>query len=203
MSPFGQLNLRRGYWGGMDANFNSIHHYINEINRHFSNHHRMMNCFIPRFDLEEDGRFYYLCGEVSGAKADDISIEPQDSHVLEISGSVHRHGTGTDHGMPRAEEIQSDENKHHSSASTDRFRSGSKKDHHQQEIKVLISERLVGKFRRSFSFPSAVDEGAITAMLKNGLLTLQIPKKEGLKPVEKARRVHVVAGGEVIAGRNL
>lgn len=34
-----------------------------------------MNCFIPRFDLEEDSHFYYLYGEVPGAKVEDITIE--------------------------------------------------------------------------------------------------------------------------------
>jgi HSP20 family protein len=195
MSPFGQLNLRRGYGGGIDTNFNPILHYIDEIDRHFSYHHRLMNCFIPRFDLEEDDRSYYLYGEVAGAKACDIAIEPQDSHVLEISGSVHRQGTGAVHGTPRAEEVQSDENKHHSSAPTDTSKSESKKNHHQRENKVLISERLVGTFHRTFSFPKAVDEGAIKASLKDGLLKLQIPKMEEFRPAEKAPRVPVIADG--------
>jgi HSP20 family molecular chaperone IbpA len=108
MSPFGQLNWRRCYGRGIDTNFNPILHYIDEIDPHFSNHHRLMNCFIPRFDLEEDDRCYYLRGETPGAKAEDITIEPQDSHTLEISGSVHRYSTS--HSTPRAEEIQSDEN---------------------------------------------------------------------------------------------
>jgi hypothetical protein len=38
-----------------------------------------MNCFIPRFDLEEDAHFYYLRGEIRGAKAEDITIEPRDA----------------------------------------------------------------------------------------------------------------------------
>jgi HSP20 family molecular chaperone IbpA len=53
---------------------------------------------------------------------------------------------------------------------------------------------LVGSFHCTFSFPSAVEEGAITASLKDGLLTLQIPKKEELKPAEKASKIPIAEG---------
>lgn len=43
-------------------------------------------------------------------------------------------------------------------------------------------ERWYGKFQRSFQLPSTVDVDNISANLKNGLLTLTIPKREEAKP---------------------
>jgi hypothetical protein len=44
----------------------------------------MMYCFIAHFDLEEDDPCYYLYGEVSGAKVEDITIEAHndDTHLF-------------------------------------------------------------------------------------------------------------------------
>lgn len=95
MSPFSHLNLHRAYSRGIDGDFNPILHCIDELDRHFSNrHHHLMNCFIPRFDLEEDTRFYYFYGEIPGAKAEDITIEPHDSHTLVIYGTTHSPSSG-------------------------------------------------------------------------------------------------------------
>lgn len=49
-----------------------------------------------------------------------------------------------------------------------------------------ISERSVGEFHRSFNFPSRVDQDGVKANLKNGVLTVRVPKaveKKGKKIV--------------------
>ena len=43
-------------------------------------------------------------------------------------------------------------------------------------------ERVYGKFERSFSLPKAVESEKIKADLKNGVLTITLPKKEEAKP---------------------
>jgi HSP20 family protein len=43
-------------------------------------------------------------------------------------------------------------------------------------------ERYYGTFSRSFSLPETVDATDIQADLKNGVLTLRLPKKEAPKP---------------------
>jgi HSP20 family protein len=48
-------------------------------------------------------------------------------------------------------------------------------------------ERGHGSFRRSFHLPSAIDETAITADLRDGVLTVRCPKV----PDNGARRIHV------------
>ncbi|MBI4445497.1 MAG: Hsp20/alpha crystallin family protein [Acidobacteria bacterium] len=43
-------------------------------------------------------------------------------------------------------------------------------------------ERWYGRFSRSFVLPAMVDYNHISASLKNGLLTITVPKKEEAKP---------------------
>jgi HSP20 family protein len=55
-----------------------------------------------------------------------------------------------------------------------------------------FSERQYGAFSRSFRLPNDVDEGAVKADLKDGVLTISVPKK---KPAESsAKRVKIGKG---------
>jgi len=45
-----------------------------------------------------------------------------------------------------------------------------------EPIKYLVSERAVGEFNRSFTFPGHVDQEGVTASLKNGILSVVVPK---------------------------
>lgn len=44
------------------------------------------------------------------------------------------------------------------------------------------SERTAAKFSRSFTLPYEVDASRVTASMKNGLLTITLPKSEAAKP---------------------
>ncbi len=57
------------------------------------------------------------------------------------------------------------------------------------DINFLYGEYGIGDFYRSFSIGETVDSGKITAELKNGVLTLHLPKTESAKP----RRIEVKA----------
>jgi HSP20 family protein len=43
-------------------------------------------------------------------------------------------------------------------------------------------ERNFGEFRRTIELPAMVDPNKVEAVLKNGILTISLPKKEELKP---------------------
>ncbi|RPA94914.1 HSP20-like chaperone [Choiromyces venosus 120613-1] len=43
--------------------------------------------------------------------------------------------------------------------------------------KSLLSERSLGEFARSFSFPVGIDHDAVTASLEHGILRIVVPKK--------------------------
>ena len=48
--------------------------------------------------------------------------------------------------------------------------------------RVLIRERRIGKFSRSLRFPAPVNGEAIAATYDNGVLTINLPKAEHVKP---------------------
>ena len=50
------------------------------------------------------------------------------------------------------------------------------------EDNYLRVERTYGSFSRSFSLPSTVDSGSIKADYKNGVLTVELPKRAESKP---------------------
>lgn len=58
------------------------------------------------------------------------------------------------------------------------------------ELDVLWCEYGIGDFYRSFTVGEAIDTSRITAELKNGVLTIHLPKTEAVKP----RRIEVKAG---------
>ncbi|MCJ1230570.1 hypothetical protein MMC12_007244 [Toensbergia leucococca] len=62
-----------------------------------------------------------------------------------------------------------------------------KKNPDRPGYKSWISERSVGEFHRSFRFPKRVDQDAVTASLKNGILSVTVPKAI----VKAAKRIQV------------
>ncbi|MEE9553048.1 MAG: Hsp20/alpha crystallin family protein [candidate division Zixibacteria bacterium] len=63
--------------------------------------------------------------------------------------------------------------------------SGVKKETEKDGEKKLLSERVYGKFERSFRMPTDVDGNNIKAEFVNGILVVTIPKSE------KSKRVNV------------
>ncbi|WP_420629490.1 Hsp20/alpha crystallin family protein [Candidatus Leptofilum sp.] len=55
-------------------------------------------------------------------------------------------------------------------------------DEEVEEAKYHLRERRYGRFSRSIRFPMAVDSDAIEAIYTNGILSLNVPKAEAVKP---------------------
>lgn len=55
---------------------------------------------------------------------------------------------------------------------------------------LLAGEYRAADFRRSFTVPTGIDESKISAKLRDGVLTLHLPKSAALKP----RQIQVRAG---------
>ncbi len=62
----------------------------------------------------------------------------------------------------------------------------------KKEGQYFRQERTYGRFERAFYLPDGVQDDAIKAKFKNGVLTLHLPKKEEAKKV--VRQVEVQAG---------
>jgi HSP20 family protein len=74
--------------------------------------------------------------------------------------------------------------------------SGKREEEHREEgDSYYAMERSLGSFARSFTMPDGVDAENVTADLKQGVLTLRIPKKPEAQP----KRIAIGKGGETKA----
>jgi len=154
-----------------------------------------IRAFSPKFDVVEVKDAYHLHGELPGLDQKDVSIEFADPHTLVIKGHVehryersepadegHKETTDASHKVTAEDESaeKSKESKETAVTTTD----GDKKDvaragHHK--TKYWVSERSVGEFHRSFSFPTSVDQDGVKATLKQGVLSITVPKLSATK----------------------
>jgi len=58
-------------------------------------------------------------------------------------------------------------------------------------------ERRFGSFARSFSLPATVDNGSVSAKYENGVLTIQLAKKEAAKP--KQVKIEIGSGAQTLS----
>lgn len=68
---------------------------------------------------------------------------------------------------------------------------GEKKQSHEEEDKntYYYRENYYGKFRRVVQLPTDVDENNITAKFENGVLNIELPKKQEVEP--ESRTIHI------------
>lgn len=183
--------------------------YSREVapNRQGNNARRQLPTFSPRFDVKETEAGYELHGEIPGAEKDNISIEFTEPQTIVISGRTERSYTS---GTPPAGLVENGGNATMSGAITDGSSNNShkatvedeaaekakeqgteivKSDQQQQKPKerFWVSERSVGEFSRTFSFPTPVDQEAVSANLKDGILSVLVPKAKK----QEGRRIAV------------
>jgi HSP20 family protein len=74
--------------------------------------------------------------------------------------------------------------------------SGTREEEHREEGESYYAmERSHGNFARSFTMPDSIDGDSVTADLKQGVLTVRIPKKPEAQP----KRIAIGKGGEAKA----
>lgn len=141
------------------GDFAPLFRLLDDYDVHRSERHQpALSSFSPRFDVRESGDAYHLDGELPGIAQKDINIEFTDPQTLIVKGRTEREY----HTEPKAEtETESDEAKAVTAKPKHRF---------------WASERSVGEFQRTFSFPGRVDQDAVKASLKNGILSVVVPK---------------------------
>lgn len=157
--------------------------------------------FAPRFDLKEVKDSYILEGELPGVEQKDISIEFTDEHTLVVSGQTeHYREEGTrpkelESGNKDQQQLKDAPHK----VTVEDEGAGDKSNENQEVVKQTeekksepehtywVSERTSGSFTRSFSFPARVDQDGVKANLKNGILTVVVPKA----PAPASRRINI------------
>lgn len=128
----------------------------------------------PRFDFRESDNAYYLDGELPGVSQENIDIEFSDHQTLVIKGRSEREFQDTNaDDTPQVQEGQEGQDETSDVAKTgDRSVNKSK----NNKYRYWVSERSVGQFHRAFSFPGRVDQNNVRASLKNGILSVVVPK---------------------------
>jgi HSP20 family protein len=69
----------------------------------------------------------------------------------------------------------------------------------KEDDRYYAYERWYGSFNRTFTLPDACDAEAVKAELKDGVLTISVPKKEGAQP----RRVQLGGSGDQTGQENV
>lgn len=165
-----------------------------------------LKSFQPKFDVTETPTAYELHGELPGIDQKDVEIEFTDLHTLTIRGRTERHyergtrpgasiegpattGRITDAGENSHKATVEDE-KAENETSTEVTKHQEKKDvQPASQNKIWVSERTVGEFNRSFNFPGNVDQDGVQASMKNGILSVVVPKATK----HKGRKIQISA----------
>ncbi|KAF2031766.1 HSP20-like chaperone [Setomelanomma holmii] len=149
---------------------------------------RSIRSFTPKFYVKETKEGYELKGELPGIEQKDINIKWTDNNTLTISGhheEVREEGkrpqgfieSGEEpkklEHQPTVEDEANGETSKHVAKKSDKTEVTKKE---EPETKYWVSERSVGEFHRSFAFPARIDQDAVKASLKNGILSILIPK---------------------------
>jgi HSP20 family molecular chaperone IbpA len=154
--------------------------------------------FQPKFDVRETDAAYELHGELPGMNKKDVSIEFSEPQTLVIRGRVERSYT---EGTPPAGAIEGqksggaiteggEEKRPRKATVEDEGAETTAVESHKKSkdaAKYWVSERSVGEFARTFNFPTHVNQDAVSASLKEGILSVVVPK---LKKTE-GRRITV------------
>ncbi|KAF2003446.1 heat shock protein-like protein 30 [Amniculicola lignicola CBS 123094] len=182
--------------------FRLLDDYDRQAVRHFNN---SLPTFSPKFDVKETKEAYELHGEFPGIEQKDINIEWDGENTLTVSG---RTETVREEGeRPKSLEAGNEKKKLEAAKATGEDKA--KEHYHKPTVedeaegstqtkevkkaepahKYWVSERSVGEFHRSFSFPGKVDQENVKASLKNGILSIVVPKGK----VVRGRKVEVEA----------
>lgn len=150
---------------------------------HSSSSHPHVRPFSPKFDIRENAQSYELHGEIPGITQEDIDIEfaENDSNALTIKGMIEQEHQKSSNNKSINPESHHDE-KQEKQVGTEVAKQGKNeatiesKQHEKPAYRYWVSERSVGEFQRTFAFQAKVDRERIKAKLKNGILTVVVPK---------------------------
>ena len=187
--------------------FSPLFRLFDEYERQALRHvDRNVRSFSPKFDVKELPESYELHGEFPGIEQRNINIEWTDGNTLTISG---RHETVKEEvtkpqtlleGAEQSKQIEpaekKDEHYHKptvedegaepfaSPANNNQVGKKSEQDikNADDDTKFWVSERSVGEFHRSFAFPARIDQEGVKASLKNGILSIVVPKAKAPQP---------------------
>jgi HSP20 family molecular chaperone IbpA len=132
--------------------------------------------FSPNFDVHETDHEYVLEGELPGlSDKKNVSIEFTDDKTILIHGKIDRAVKGWRDDQGNIKTIEQGEEQKKIEGSKEEKEKEKEK---EKRPKYWVSERSVGEFSRSFSFPGHVDIDRVKASLDHGILKVVVPKLE-------------------------
>ncbi|KAJ5135009.1 HSP20-like chaperone [Penicillium bovifimosum] len=142
------------------GDFAPLFRLLDDYDAHRSGtNHTAGRSFSPRFDVRESEKAFHFDGELPGIAQKDIDVEFPDPQTMVIKGRVVREYHTPESQAEAKEGAEAEENQ------------VTKPSH-----RFWASERSVGEFQRSFTFPNRVDPDKTSASLKNGILSIEVPK---------------------------
>jgi len=166
-----------------------------------------MSHWQPKFDVRETGENYELHGELPGLSKEDINIEFTEPQTLVVRGKVERSYTAGTHpsaapvepaaAKPAVEEGEAAKAHSRQASVADEEENDAQESGFEvveepkqpaDQAKYWLSERSIGEFSRSFSFPSRVEQDEVTAGFKDGVLSITVPKAKK----HESRRIAVL-----------
>lgn len=163
---------------------------------------RHIPTFTPKFDVKETDNAYELHGELPGIERENVHLEFTEPQSLTVRGKVERSysegeppaglledsknggaiESGEKHGSPKPHPVTVEDDAEDGTVA----KTNQNKDQQQVQqqhnkpqkpaAKFWVSERSIGEFSRTFSFPTRVDSDNVSASLNNGILTVTVPK---------------------------
>lgn len=167
----------------------------------------------PKFDIRETAEAYELHGELPGMVKENLHIEFTEPQTMLVRGRTERnyasgsspHDAIEDTPTPAITEAGEQRRNSHQATVEDDDEStpnneagwedvsAKKADEEttvekQQPVdnaKYWLTERSIGEFSRSFNFPGRVEQDTVTASLKDGILSVSVPKakKHEARPI--------------------
>ncbi|WEW60604.1 hypothetical protein PRK78_006091 [Emydomyces testavorans] len=151
---------------GPHSEFGTLFRLLDDYDAHRADRGAGALSFAPKFDVRESKDAYLLDGELPGISQEDINIEFSDPHTLVIHGRTERSYTA---GTPPGKHIEGGK-------ATEAEKGKETEKEKEKGERYWVSERSVGEFQRSFNFPTRVDQDAVKASLKHGVLSVVVPK---------------------------
>ncbi|KAJ5184595.1 HSP20-like chaperone [Penicillium cf. griseofulvum] len=149
--------------------------------------------FAPAFDVRELTNAYHLDGELPGVDQSNIEIEFTDPHTLVIKGHTERDYISDNDASSRSSSpagwhkptVEDEDAESTSSANTADTAASHPTENDLPHF--WAKERSIGDFQRTFSFTARVDQDSVRASLKNGVLSVIVPKE----PVPTPKKIRI------------
>merc|ERR1712036_122549 len=192
--------------------FRLLDDYDRASRQQWTNFSSELRSFQPKFDVKElkdisiewtDGNTLAIKGRTE--KRVERGTRPNAAEVIEeapkASGAIqaapdaetssttsenYHKPTVSDEGEDSASTVAGDHNAL-TPATTNAGEVAKPAENQEPEPKFWVSERSVGEFHRSFTFPLRVNHDAVKASLKNGILSIIVPKAQ----TPKARKIEI------------